>query len=285
MSSQHQILPVDPALGRENGKAWLLALEPLLGRDGSAPVAQPPVDGAWDFEFEAHSLATSVSIDLGVSAVFKGSTAVNSTTLIWNALVGKRAVLDDPTPTSVIYETFWGIGLRVAITFVSTDIKTDTDVAMVAASAEFKSSDVQYEIHAIGLGAKDLATVLKTLPPLGRFDLDTFSLLEDVRSKLKDTLLSHLHASGDAASLLRPVQVAISASPFHDTVDEAAAYHVVMVCLANGLDLSRTRQERAARWATVDASRVDAAYRAVAGGDGPPTSDVKKRAAAWLDLR
>jgi hypothetical protein len=230
-------------------------------------------------------MSTSAAAQLGVSAVFSAATTVNSATLIWDAMVGKDAVLEDPTPNSVIHQTFWGVGLRVALTYLTTDISAAASAAVVAANAEFKSVDVQYEIHAIGLGPAELARILRTLPPLGKFDLSTFAQLEDVRTALKDALMKRLPKSGDPKSVLRPVVVSLSASPFSDAIDDAAAYRFTMQCLESGLTLAETLAYLPkSGWTTVQAPRVTEIYKSVAGTVETPTPAVRAEARAWLQV-
>lgn len=275
-------LAIDPALDEQKR---IRSLVPLLGKDSSFPVEPPALNGVWDIDVEVKAMSTSAAAQLGVSAVFSASTTVNSTTLIWDAMVGKNAVLDSPTPTSVIYETFWGVGLRVGLTYLTTDISASANVAVVAANAEFKSVDVQYEIHAIGLGPAELARILRTLPPLGKFDLSTFAQLEDVRLGLKDALMKRLPSSGDPKVVLRPVAVKLSASPFSDAMTDAVAYRFTMQCLEAGLTLAETLAYLPkSDMRTVQAGRVTEIYKSIAGTTETPTPAMRSAARTWLQV-
>ncbi len=275
-------LPVDPTLDEQRR---LRVLVPILGEKSSYPVPPPALDGTWDLEMGVDAISVSASVDLGVSAAFKGATSVNRKTLVWNALIGKRAVLDNPTADSAIFETFWGVGLRVVISFVTTEISTDVDVAVVAASADFKSSDVQYEVHAVGLGPSYLAKALREVPPLGRFDLNTYWNLDGLRQYLAESLVKELPQSGDATATLYPLRVSVSTNPFQDVVNEAAVYRFVMMCVAAGLDLAGTQAHRQSSvWKTLDARRVDSVFQTVTGGTGKPTPAALKKASNWLVL-
>lgn len=106
-------LAIDPALDEQKR---IRSLVSLLGPESSFPVEPPALNGVWDTDFEVKAMSTSAAAQLGVSAVFSAATTVNSATLIWDAMVGKEAILEDPTPKSVIHKTFWGVGLRVALT-------------------------------------------------------------------------------------------------------------------------------------------------------------------------
>jgi hypothetical protein len=270
--------PIDPSL---DDRGRLRALVPLLG-EGARPVALPPLDGAWDIDFEARSRTSEISAKLGVSALLATESRVNRTTAIWDALVGKRAILGTPEPDTLIYETFWGIGLRILLTFRSTEVGADASIAMVAASAEYRSLDVQYEIRSLGLGPRELAFVLRRLPPLGRFDMTAFTVLETARQSLKQSLLGTL-AQPDAATRLRPAIIKMSATPFTGELDEAAEYRFVMQSVAAGMRLSETLGRiQTAGWKTISRKHVEAIYRKLVGGEGPPTNKHKLDARAWL---
>jgi hypothetical protein len=272
--------PVDPSLD-ELGR--IRALVPLLG-DAARPVALPELDGAWDIDFDARNRTSEISAKLGVSSLLATETRVNRTTAIWDALVGKRAIIDTPEPDTVIYETFWGIGLRILLTYRSTDVSLDASIAMVAASAEYHSLDVQYEIRSLGLGPKELAFILRRLPPLGRFDMTSYTVLETARQSLKHSLIAALK-DPQAARHLRPAIIKMAAAPFTTELDEAAEYRFTMQGIAAGLGLTETLARRTpTTWATLRADHVRSIYRELVGGDGPPNTKAKTRARSWLSI-
>jgi hypothetical protein len=270
--------PVDPSLD-EHGR--IRALVPLLG-DSARPVPLPELDGAWDIDFDARNRTSEISAKLGVSALLASETRVNRTTAIWDALIGKRAIIGKPDPDTIIYETFWGIGLRILLTYRSTDVGLDASIAVVAATAEYHSLDVQYEIRSLGLGPKELAFILRRLPPLGRFDMTSYTVLETARQSLKQSLIAALK-DPDAAGRLRPAIIKMAAAPFTSELDEAAEYRFTMQAIAAGLRLSETLARRTeTTWHCVRPDHVRGIYRKQVGGDGPPDSKAKTRARNWL---
>lgn len=272
--------PVDPSLD-ELGR--IRALVPLLG-DAARPAPLPELDGAWDIDFDARNRTSEVSAKLGVSALLATETRINRTTAIWDALVGKRAIISEPAPDTVIYETFWGIGLRILLTYRSTDVALDANVAVVAATAEYRSLDVQYEIRSLGLGPRELAFILRRLPPLGRFDMTSYTVLETTRQSLKQSLIAALNEP-DTAKRLRPAIVKMSAAPFTSELDEAAEYRFTMQGVAAGLSLSATlARQNATTWRSIRPDQVRSIYREVVGGEGPPTSKAKTLARNWLSI-
>ncbi|MFV8754636.1 hypothetical protein ACNOYE_29165 [Nannocystaceae bacterium ST9] len=270
--------PIDPSLD-EQGR--IRALVPLLG-DAARPVPLPALDGAWDIDFDARNRTSEISAKLGVSALLATESRVNRTTAIWDALVGKRAIVDTPEPDTVIYETFWGIGLRILLTYRSTDVGLDASIAVVAATAEYRSLDVQYEIRSLGLGAKELAFILRRLPPLGRFDMTSYTVLETARQSLKDSLLAAL-AQPDAAKRLRPAIIKMAAAPFTGELEEAAEYRFTMQGIAAGLRLNETlARKTASAWKAVRQDEIRKIYRELVGSDGPPDTKAKTAARNWL---
>jgi hypothetical protein len=272
--------PVDPSLD-ELGR--IRALVPLLG-NAARPVPLPELDGAWDIDFDARNRTSEVSAKLGVSALLASETRVDRTTAIWDALVGKRAIIDSPESDTVIYETFWGIGLRILLTYRSSDVGLDASIAVVAASAEYRSLDVQYEIRSLGLGPTELAFILRRLPPLGRFDMTSYTVLETARQSLKQSLIQALQKP-EAAQILRPAIIKMAAAPFTSELDEAAEYRFTMQGIAAGLRLTETLARRnATHWSKLRPDEVRTIYRDVVGSDGPPDTKAKTRARNWLSI-
>ncbi len=275
--------PIDPSLD-ELGR--IRALVPLLG-NAARPVPLPALDGAWDIDFDARNRSSEVSAKLGVSALLATESRVNRTTAIWDALVGKRAILDSPAPDTVIYETFWGIGLRILLTFRSTDVSLDASIAVVAATAEVHSLEVQYEIRSIGLGPRELAFILRRLPPLGRFDMTSYTVLETARQSLKESLMTGLN-DPNAAQRLRPALIKMAATPFTNELDEAAEFRFTMQGIAAGLGLAATLARAsgnagAGAWKSIRPKSVDKIYRDLVGGEGPPDSKARTTARQWLN--
>src|SRR6185369_3585127 len=85
--------PVDPTLDQEGR---LQALVPLLPTPESArPVELKPLDGVWDFDFNSRSGSTGAYAQLGVSSAFTSNSSMESRTLVWDALIGKRVPLEN----------------------------------------------------------------------------------------------------------------------------------------------------------------------------------------------
>lgn len=274
-------LPVDPSL---DDKGRIRSLIPLLGEESSYPVPLDKLDGLWDTEMEARTDSTDVYARLGASGIASGQAGIDSKTAVWDALVGKKRVADTAGASTVIFETFWGIGLRITLTYRSADIGASANVAAIAANAEFRKLDVQYEVRSIGLGPLEMADVLSTIPPLGRFDMNAYGLMENVRMNLRKALLDRLKVAREQASLLQPAIVTLSSVPFADAFTEAAEYRFTMQSIASGL----SRKDALARlsggaWGMVRKERVEAIYDEVVGSKvATPGLDAKQAAQSWL---
>jgi hypothetical protein len=271
-------LPISPSL---DNQGRLVALVPLLGAANATPVALPPLDGTWDVQLSVATERTTAFAKLGVSAVFSSTGSGETTTMVWDALIGKNAV--GSNPSAVIFSTFWGVGLRIGLTYKAVDILANVDAAVVAAESEFHSRDVQYEIHAIGLGPKQLATVLRTIPPLGKFDMTSYALLDGLRQTLKSALLDELQTDQATRDRLQPLMVGLSASPFVDDLDDAACYRFVMLQIASGHSLAATLQN-AGPWKRISIERVKQLFTELAGGTGVPSDGAKQDASDWLNV-
>lgn len=277
--------PVDPCLDSEGR---LVALVPLLGKDAARPVAMPALTGSWDVDIDARVENTSTYAKLGVSAILSSEASFNHKTAVWDALVGKNAVEENPDPSTVIFQTFWGIGLRVAITYRSSELEGSVNIASIAATAEYRRIDVQYEIKAIGLGAADLASVLSVIPPLGQFDMNAYNLLDDARASLVTSLKERLSQDADAAKGLLPAIISLASVPFSDELTEAAEYRFTMQSITAGLTLTQaTARLDGNAWKNVRKDRVQAIYKDVLGDaakpDDKPDSKAKGKARKWLD--
>lgn len=273
--------PIDPAMDDEG---CIRALVPFLGKKSSRPVPLTALDGSWDVDLEARTRSTSWYSKLGVSSIVSAEATLDQKTAVWDALVGKRSVADDATEDTVIYQTFWGIGLRVAITYRSTDFTGSVNVASIAATAEYKRVDVQYEIRSVGLGPIEFADVLSTVPPLGQFDMNAYSQLESVRQKLIDNLQARLKNTDQAARILQPAIVALAEVPFVDELLEAAEYRFTMQSIASGLTLAETLARLDGKtWRDIKPERVTRIYQEAVGKNKTPTADDKSAARSWLD--
>jgi len=222
---------------------------------------------------------------LGVAGVFNADVTADSVVASWEALVGKRAFMTNPPATgnALISETFWGVGLRIRLSYRASQVGTNLSVAMLAAKAEVKAADVSYQIHSLGLGPTQMAEILRGIPLLGGFNMTTYSLLEDLRDALTKALLKQLDTTDATRQLLRPAVVTLSASPFPKVLDEAAAYRLCMQCLAAKLTLAQSLAFRAKEgWNSVTDAMLTQVYREECGSDGPPSAVASKRASDWL---
>ena len=274
--------PIDPA---RDSAGRIRALIPYLGEKASVPVPVPTLGNQWDVETDSRTSSTSAYAKLGVSSIVSTEATLNHRTAVWDALVGRNAVAEDTTADTVIFETFWGIGLRIAITYRDTQIKGETNVASIAATAEYQRVDVQYEIKSVGLGPSELADVLSAIPPLGQFDMNAYNQLNSVRGKLVASLQKKLADIDEAATILQPAIVSLARVPFADELAEAAEYRFAMQSIASGL----TREQALARltgdtWKNVRPARVKRIYKQVLGDDDKPSAKAKKDARDWLSL-
>jgi hypothetical protein len=272
--------PIDPAMDSEGR---IRALVPFLGEKSSKPVPLPALDGSWDVEMSSRTASTSWYAKLGVSSIVSGEATLDQKTVVWDALVGKNAVTDLATEDTVIFQTFWGVGLRVAITYRSSDFKGSVNVASIAATAEYKRADVQYEIRSVGLGPAEFADVLSTVPPLGQFDMNAYSQLESVRRTLVDSLKARWENTDEVARILQPAILSLAVVPFVDELTEAAEYRFTMQCIASDLTLAQTLARLDGKnWKVITPERVSLIYKQVVGGSDKPTSAAKSAARKWL---
>lgn len=247
------------------------------------PVPVPTLGKGWDVDLDARTESTSTYAKLGVSGTQSGETSLDRKTSVWDALVGKNAVAGSGASDRAIYETFWGIGLRIAIIFRSNEIKGSVDIASIAANAEYRKVDVQYEISSVGLGPVELAEVLSAIPPLGQFDMNAYSILESVRTRLVNSLQESLNNADHPAALLRPAVVSLARVPFADELTEAAEYRFAMQCIANSLPLAQALSRLSGpSWKSVRKHQVKAIYQRVVGGPDEPTAMAKREARSWL---
>jgi hypothetical protein len=274
--------PIDPSMDKDGR---IRVLIPLLGPDASRPVALPELGDSWDIDVNARVASTSEYAKLGVGGMLSGQTTLDRKTAVWDALIGKNAVAETGDPATVIYQTFWGVGLRIAIIFHSTEIDASASIASIAASAEYRKVDVQYEITSIGLGPLELADVLSTIPPLGQFDMNAYSMLDSARASLTTSLQARLKEAQNPAELLQPTIVSLKKVPFTDELTEAAEYRFTMQSIASGLTLAQALARLTGdTWRTVRRDQVQALYKKVAGGDGEPTGRAKEEARKWLSI-
>lgn len=273
-------VPVDPLLDSEGRLRVLLPLFPK-NPDFARPVPLQALEGDWDVDMEARAGRADSFAKLGVSDAFTAQASGNQLTTIWDALIGKKAVVGTQSPGSMIYETFWGVGLRVALTFTSADTSLATNVATVAATSELHGLDIQYQIKAVGLGAPELATLLETIPPMGRFDLDAYTLLKNARTTITKVLLDKLKSLDDARKILRPVIIKLAQTPFDDELDDAAAYRFAMQSIAAGLSQSEAvARLKGIAW-KARPERVEAIYQELQI-QGAPSAQAKATATKWL---
>ncbi len=278
--------PIDPNMD-EQGRIRVLIpiLGPSLGPDAARPVALPVLDGIWDIEVNARVADTSAYAKLGVSGVLSGQATLGRKTAVWDALLGKNAVAGARDPATAIYQTFWGVGLRISIIFHSAEIDASASIASIAASAEYRKVDVQYEITSIGLGPIELAEVLSAIPPLGQFDMNAYSMLENVRTTLTRSLQARLEQAENPGALLQPAIVSLRKVPFTDELNEAAEYRFTMQSIASGLTLAQALARLGGdAWRTVRRDQVQALYAKVAGGDGAPPATAREEARKWLSI-
>jgi hypothetical protein len=278
--------PIDPSMD-EQGRIRVLIpiLGPSLGPDAARPVALPELGGSWDIDVNARVADTSAYAKLGVSGMLSGQSTLDRKTAVWDALIGKNAVAGARDPATAIYQTFWGVGLRISIIFHSTEIEASASIASIAASAEYRKVDVQYEITSIGLGPVELAEVLSTIPPLGQFDMNAYAMLENVRTKLTRSLQARLEKAANPGELLQPAIVSLKKVPFTDELTEAAEYRFTMQSIASGLTLAQALARLGGdTWRTVRRDQVQALYAKVAGGEGAPPARAREEARKWLSI-
>lgn len=279
--------PVAPQL---DAKGRLLSLAQLLG-DAAKPVPLHGRERSYDLNMEGRTESASVLAQLGVASVFESKASFNSKIAVWDAQIGFWSVLDEPGPADVIYETFWGFGIRVHIVFHALEINANVSIPTVAATAEFKGAKVQYRITAAGLGPVELAATLRELPPVGRFDMTAYAKLVIMRNHLRAAMLERIkQLANDESALqqtLQPTLIRMAASPFPEFLDEAAAYRFTMQSIEAGQDLRSTlhRLDSTAggHWNRTFVERI---FRQEIGHEvGPtvrPSDEQRARAREWL---
>lgn len=243
---------------------------------------------SWDFDLDVRSASTSVYAKLGVSAVVSSQAAWDSTTASWEMMVGVRQPIElSKLPENrVIYETFWGIGLRVLLTAKTTEVGLDVNTGMVAAQAEYGSASVQYEARGIGLGPDVLADLLESVPPFGTFDLETQAALAKVRETLKKVIREQLRNDENTLARLQPVLVKLlpQSSPQRDDLGDAAVYNFSMRKIAAGLSYDDAIKNSRG-FVLPKPEVIRPIYLKLAGVDDPtkpPTAAAKNHARDWL---
>lgn len=273
--------PIDPTLidGR------LTALVSLIGADEAVPVALGPrLPGeAWDVDIETRIGSTSAMAQLSVANAFSAHNSFGAQTAVIDAMVGKSRIAGAADAARTITGTFWGVGLRIAVTFRAVDVDADLTFAAIAASAELKQLDVSYEIASVGLGAEQLAAVLRKIPPMGTLNMSTFAAIQSMR----DALVASLLLAMTPESTLYPTSVTLAASPMTEELTEAAEYRFAMRHIA----AARSRDEALAALSVtpfdgspVRRGGVEKVYLEVVGGKGKPDPAQVAVATRWLDL-
>lgn len=284
-------LPVNPARHRTEG--WLTALEPWLEKGGAMPVRITVDDlhpGSWDVDIEVRSSSTRVFAKLGVSAIVDSSASWDSSTASLEALVGVRKVLPPASITdeSAIYETLWAVGLRVLLTAKTTEIGLDVNVGTVAAMAEYRSANVQYEIHGIGLGPERLGALLKGFSPFGSYDISTQYALDKARKALVKELKTELKRDADTLARLQPVLVKVAPKKIpedmQDDFQSGAIYRFAMTKIAAGMSFDAAVAHMG-QFHVLDMERLRTLYLELADVKDPtatPNGPARGRAYDWL---
>lgn len=290
-------MPVKPA---RDDKGLLLALKPWLQpAEGARPVPIGLADlrgpKSWDLDMEIRSSFTSVYTKLGVGNVVAGSLEWDSTSASWEAMVGVNKVLDQDQiqDSTAIYETFWGLGLRVLLTAKTSEVGISVNAGVVAAMAEYRSASVQYEVIGVGLGPEVLAALLGGIPPFGTFDLRTQDALAQVRRGIADSLQDTLTTSEETLRRLQPVliRMAPKQAPFANDFAVAALYRFVMQNIVGRLTFEEA-MAHAQGWALPRREVVQKLYLTLADLDPEvstdtgkrPTAKAIKRAQDWLNI-
>ncbi len=277
--------PINPAL--QDGR--LVHLVDIVGKPNAFPVPRPAVEvddagkPVWDTETKSRVRSAEVYARLGIGPAFSAHTTVNHSMMVLETQVGLWAFSEDPG--AIVIKTFWGIGLRMALTFTAFEGAADLNIGLLAAHVETSGMRVSYQIESIGLGRKELAGVLREFPVLGKFDIDAHNKLYSVRTKLVAGLIAQLQTPA-AAELLQPTIVDLSTAPIADTLQEAAERRFVMQSIAAKLSLQDTlaRIGKNGRWTKVRRAEVQKLYLAHTGGASSPTPAHVSEASNWLQF-
>lgn len=274
--------PVDPGL---DDQGRLRALVPILGPAASVPVPRPGPGASWAVERATRIGPTPLYNALGVTRTATREAPWPTRTAVWEALVGQPALRADQPTRSAIRATFWGVGLRVAITFGGVQRDRPVTVADIAAQVDSGRARAHYQIAGLGLGPRELADTLSAIPPLGRFDTRTFEALVDLSDNLVATLQDRLFGTEARVVVLQPALVALTHMPFGDPLADAAEYRFTVQSICAGLTLEQTLDRRdGAHWRDVRPDRVEAIYRDLVGTAREPDATARKRARTWLEF-
>lgn len=275
--------PVYPKLDGQS----LSMLIPLIGREKSKVVPIGNYTGNWDTYLETESKSTSVYSKLGIGGVFAAETNFGQTTTSWDAMVGLNSVASqNHADRSCIIETFWGIGIRVILSYSSAEASGNLKAASIAAEAEYRGLSVQYEIQAIGLGPNSLAEILETIPPMGRFDMNSWAIFEQVRTNIVKSLMTDLEDREESAlEILKPVVINLAGVSLSDELDEATDYRYTMKKIAEGHSLEETiLQIETSGWTNINESKVRSIYEEVLN-EVSPGNPIREIAQKWLSTQ
>jgi hypothetical protein len=159
--------------------------------------------------FDSISVSFQNSSELQVSAIADVSSDYNSKTIIFDAMIYWDVY--DNQPKGKIFETRYGVGVRMKVKVTEMEFGIDIDFASVGASAELGLANVGYDIRGIGINDKKIIIDLPNPK-----DLDESSI-EDVLDSFKK-LLTNLGNRNLGEFNPQPIAVRVK-----DTTDVDAA--------------------------------------------------------------
>lgn len=260
-------------------------VEPAKAKPVPRPAAKLDANGTpiWTTEISARTRNVEVYTKLGVGAAFSGHTTINHNMSVIEGQIGRWATTTDPN--ALVIRTFWGVGIRMALTYSAFETDKKITAGFVAAHVESKGLQVSYNIESIGLGNRELALVLRAFPSLQKFDMGTYTKFEQARTKLIDALAERMNKP-ESMELLQPTIVDLVLDPASDSMSEAAEHRFVMQSIAAGMSLNATLARIGANghWQAIRPEQAEKLYLKHTGDATEPSAEAVSQASNWLQL-
>jgi len=269
-------LPVNPSRTKNGAIA---ALADLYPEDAVMPVPLEAGDPAFrSFRVLSDNMSVSLAGKLNIGSIFGGSAGVDEMALYYDATSYTEKQASGTLDGKIIFATRWGAGLRVAIRVSIAKADFQLTVPSVAAAVQLQRARARYEIQGLGIGVDGLAIVLKNLPPLADFTLDTYN-------KLNGEVLRALgqYIVDNKASLTpEPIAIVLNKTLVRDPLLDAREILWTMKRIKERMTLADVLKRAAT---DIDSTLIRSVYAKIVGDipeTQPPSKDDAKEAEVWI---
>ncbi len=281
------VYAISPELDSGGRLAHLASILDDDKKQGAIPLPRPgPVVGpdgtvVWAVDYKDRQDSAEVYAKLGVGAVFAGHATIRHQMVVCEAQVGLWAYATDPN--AFLISVFYGVGFRVALSFLGFEGGMNLSAGIVAANVEAKGLQVSYEIESIGLDRGEMAAVLAAFPALEKFDVGAYVKLQQLRKGLVDSLKEKMK-DPSSVTRLQPTIIEVSDLPISDTMKDATERRYVMQSIADKLKLEDMLAGigKNGYFAGVRPERARKIYADFTLNVSPPSPLVAAAAAEWL---